>query len=330
MEHKVFALQKSEWADKRVSAIFATTGNEDSVGDIILPGAFKKTLKERARRIRVLWNHRYEDPPIATVEKIQEIDLSDQGILGVQTGLWAEVNFLDTPRAQEVYEAIKAGAISEASIGFDLVKNKWKIEGNKRIISELILWDISFVNWGANDKTYIVEKAAVPFRSYGVDLESSWNAPTLGDFTSDTWDDLSDAEKRRIGNHFAWSQNWPPEAFGDLKLPHHVPSADGVGKAVWRGVSAAMAALMGARGGVDIPDSDRQGVYNHLVQHYKEMDKIPPDYKSVDEAYHLAKAMQLVSGSAKRALWKEWLLRYDPKLYRKLMEVGHGDITTSA
>ena len=37
------------------------------------------------------------------------------------------------------------------------------------------------------------------------------------------------------------------------KLPHHRASDL---KAVWRGVAAAMGALLGARGGVDIPDGD--------------------------------------------------------------------------
>jgi len=36
------------------------------------------------------------------------------------------------------------------------------------------------------------------------------------------------------------------------------------------------AALLGARGGVDIPSGDKRAVYNHLAAHYKEFDKVPP------------------------------------------------------
>jgi len=39
-----------------------------------------------------------------------------------------------------------------------------------------------------------------------------------------------------------------------------------------------MGALMGARGGVDIPDGDRRGVYSHLAKHYRDdFDEEPPD-----------------------------------------------------
>ena len=69
----------------------------------------------------------------------------------------------------------------------------------------------------------------------------------------------------------------------DAKLPHHLPG-DGKthgGTLVWHGASAAMAALLGARGGVMIPASDRAKVYGHLKTHYAEFGKTPPDLKSL-------------------------------------------------
>jgi len=44
-------------------------------------------------------------------------------------------------------------------------------------------------------------------------------------------------------------------------------------------VYAAMAALLGARGGVILPSADKQGVYNHLASHYKQFDKEVPELK---------------------------------------------------
>ena len=91
-------------------------------------------------------------------------------------------------------------------------------------------------------------------------------------------------EKERIDwaryrQAYAWYNNEDPENFGSYKLPHH-DIVDGEFRVVWRGVAAAMAALMGARGGVDIPPADRQGVYNHLVRHYAQFDKEPPSFES--------------------------------------------------
>jgi len=123
-------------------------------------------------------------------------------------------------------------------------------------------------------------KSAVPYADHGTS-EGDWSKPTLGNFTDSQWGDLSDADKKRIMNHYAWTANNPPDTFGDLKLPHHTASKSGVGAAVWHGVSAAMGALMGAQGGVDIPDGDRKAVYNHLSKHYAEFKKEPPDYKDI-------------------------------------------------
>jgi hypothetical protein len=85
----------------------------------------------------------------------------------------------------------------------------------------------------------------------------------------------------------AWYDSDNPDVKSSYKLPHH--HASGNHAVVWRGVAAAMAALLGARGGVDIPDSDKEGVYNHLAKHYKDFDKEPPEfhkeYKDDDEIY---------------------------------------------
>jgi hypothetical protein len=51
---------------------------------------------------------------------------------------------------------------------------------------------------------------------------------------------------------------------------------DGKLVAVPRGVMAAGNVMVGARGGVDIPDSDRDRVKSHLAKYYKKMDDTPP------------------------------------------------------
>lgn len=74
-----------------------------------------------------------------------------------------------------------------------------------------------------------------------------------------------------------WYDSEKPDVKGSYKLPHHKAKGHAV---VWRGVAAAMAVLFGARGGINIPDSDRKGCYNHLVKHYKEFDKEPPEFRT--------------------------------------------------
>jgi len=74
-----------------------------------------------------------------------------------------------------------------------------------------------------------------------------------------------------------WYDSEKPDVKGSYKLPHHKAKGHAV---VWRGVAAATGVLFGARGGVNIPDSDRKGCYNHLVKHYKEFDKEPPEFRA--------------------------------------------------
>ena len=66
----------------------------------------------------------------------------------------------------------------------------------------------------------------------------------------------------------------------DFKLPHHTADNKSV---VWRGVTAAMASLMGARGGVDVPEDERRGIYDHLAKHYREFDEEAPEFKNVED-----------------------------------------------
>lgn len=79
----------------------------------------------------------------------------------------------------------------------------------------------------------------------------------------------------------AWYDSGKPDVKSSYKLPHH--KAEGSHVAVWNGVRAAMAALLGARGGTNIPEADRKGVYNHLVKHYAQFDKEAPIYKSYND-----------------------------------------------
>jgi len=209
----------------------------------------------------------------------------------------ADVEFWQfTPMLREVAERVKRDP--ENTYFSVRVRGKLR-EGNE--ITDLQLIHIAVVLEPADSNARIIgelnEKEGFDMSEEVVDLgvvpehpweygktDRPWKKPALSDFTPSDWSELSTEEQKSIAGHFAWAPKNPPERFTDLKLPHHEPKTHAVS---WPGVRAAMAALFGARGGVDIPATDRRKVYNHLASHYREFDKTPPNFEALQEAFEL-------------------------------------------
>ena len=86
-----------------------------------------------------------------------------------------------------------------------------------------------------------------------------------------------------------------PKTKGAYKLPI-AKMIDGSLKVVLRGVQAAMGAINGARGGVDIPRSDKEIIYRTLKKYYKLFDKDAPPLRSLGaEAMESEKTVERTS-----------------------------------
>ena len=110
-------------------------------------------------------------------------------------------------------------------------------------------------------------KGAIPYKRHPLaDENAAWDAGK----------EVREADVKQLKEMCAWYDSSKPDIKSSYKLPHHYVRNF---ITVWNGVRAAMGALLGARGGVNIPDGDRKGVYNHLAKHYKEFDKEPPEFK---------------------------------------------------
>ena len=100
---------------------------------------------------------------------------------------------------------------------------------------------------------------------------------------NEKWDagkEVKEADIDDLKKMCTWYDSEKPDVKASYKLPHHKVSGYAV---VWNAVKSAMGILFGARGGVDIPEADRKGVYNHLAKHYKQFDKEVPEFKSYSE-----------------------------------------------
>ena len=142
---KSYGLQLSDIDEKGTVLFYASRfGNEDSDGDIMQKGAFKKTLSENKSRLRYLYQHRM-DQQLGVVIDANEVD---DGLL-----VKAAIN-MDKDIGRNAYAdyqmAMKYGRSVEHSIGFYTVKSQGT---QPRYIQEAKLMEVSFVTWGANPNT---------------------------------------------------------------------------------------------------------------------------------------------------------------------------------
>lgn len=122
----------------------ANFGNKDSDGDIILKGAYKKTLSENKSRLKHFKNHDFTMVPGV----IKEISEDDKGLLVVS-------KIADTTLGKDTLIEYESGIITEHSQGFKIIKDNQEKDAN--IISEIKLWEVSSLTaWGANEMTPVV------------------------------------------------------------------------------------------------------------------------------------------------------------------------------
>jgi len=111
---------------------------EDMARDVVLPGAFRKSLAERGPGgVRMLFQH---DPahPIGVWEHIEE-DALGLKVRGRLT--------LDVEKARDVLSLMRAGAIDGLSIGFKARRTQRDSRAGVRRIVDLDLWEISVVTF---------------------------------------------------------------------------------------------------------------------------------------------------------------------------------------
>lgn len=133
-----------------VSGYFAAFNIKDADGDIIRPGAFKKTLNEMfpKGRIKHLMNH---DPskPLGKILELKEDEY----------GLFYRSQIGSHSLGQDFIKMVESDLIKEHSIGFnDLTSEQHrKGEGYNNITEVKLFEGSSLTAWGANEFTPLIE-----------------------------------------------------------------------------------------------------------------------------------------------------------------------------
>lgn len=140
-----------------VEAFAAAIGNKDSVGDIIVPGAFAKSLQRR--KPRVVWGHDWNSP-IGKVLEIEEIPPTDPRIPAKMKamnvgGLYVKVQFnLGSARGKEAFnDVLFYGTEQEWSIGYKTLRKNYDPDRQANVLHEVELYEVSPVLHGANNLT---------------------------------------------------------------------------------------------------------------------------------------------------------------------------------
>lgn len=140
-----------------VEAFVSGIGNKDSVGDVVVSGAFNGSLKRR--KPRVVWGHDWNQP-IGKVLEIYEVPASDPRLPQKMKdakigGLFAKVQFnLNTERGREAFANVAFyGTEQEWSIGYKTLTADFDSVRQANMLKEVELYEISPVLHGANQLT---------------------------------------------------------------------------------------------------------------------------------------------------------------------------------
>jgi hypothetical protein len=135
-----FRLKKDSLDDSVGSfdGYLAVYNNTDLGGDVILPGAFAKTIQSNNGTFPLLWQHDSREP-VGTIKATDDaygLRVAGQLLMGL-------------PLAQKAYALMKSGIIKGLSIGYDTIRSTDNPDGT-RALQELRLWEGSIVTFPMN------------------------------------------------------------------------------------------------------------------------------------------------------------------------------------
>ncbi len=140
-------------------------GEIDQARDMVMPGAFTQTLRQRGlRRIPMLFQHDPGEPVGIWLELREDF-----------RGLWARGKLIpDVARGRELLALLRSGAIDGLSIGYRTVRGRVDPKTRVRKLHQVDLWEISIVTFPLLAGARIDAVKASPRRAAA---ERAWRSP---------------------------------------------------------------------------------------------------------------------------------------------------------
>jgi hypothetical protein len=286
--------------EDRTLEFIGSTATVDRYGDIIevagwdLQNYFNPKDPSKGNPV-FLWAHNSNLPPLGKAVSVKktadalvfQIKFASREEYGQE---WPAV----APSPETTYNLYLNGYLRATSVGFSYIerepiidpKNDGRQTGWRFLKQEL--YELSAVPVPANPEALMLavkkgivsereiealksaepdseDKGVIPFKDYPADDPgAAWDGPA----------EIKAADVATLKIICAWFDSANPDDKGSYKLPHHRADSK---KVVWKGVTAAMARLLQPK--TEIPEADRQGVYNHLAKEYARFGKTPPEFK---------------------------------------------------
>lgn len=140
-----FKLRQFDPAERTFVGYASVWGEVEHYPEVMHAGAFQKTLQERGDKVKLLWQHR-TDQPIGRIISMEEDEI----------GLRMRGRISETALGNDALTLLRDGAISELSIGFDVVQSEPDDEGIEHIY-EVRLWEVSLVTFPANEGALVLD-----------------------------------------------------------------------------------------------------------------------------------------------------------------------------
>ena len=134
-------LQIKKLSDREFEGHGSIFGNEDLGGDVVLPGAFKRSLakhKKAGSLPQMFWQH----DPSRVLGKWLSIKEDEDG-------LKVKGTLAPTPLGDEIRVLLQMDAVKGLSIGFRTIDQDFDDDG-RRLLKELELWEVSVVSLPMN------------------------------------------------------------------------------------------------------------------------------------------------------------------------------------
>ncbi|MFE7899181.1 HK97 family phage prohead protease [Streptomyces sp. NPDC057424] len=136
------------------TALVSVFGNEDSVGDVVMPGAFADDLarwKQSGNPIPVIWSHDWGDP-FSHIGSVTEAKETTAGL--VVTGQLD----LSNPKAEQVFRLLKNGRVTQFSFAYDILDGGWgeRDGGEVYELRKLKIHEVGPCLVGANQETELL------------------------------------------------------------------------------------------------------------------------------------------------------------------------------